>query len=78
MDFTKQHNIFDRTNSLTDKLSKDTLTQIDIKDINDFDELITKSMLVSKRKIKKTQLIPMVSNTRSSYTRSKRVEDHYI
>ena len=53
MDFTKQHNIFDRTNSLTDKLSKDTLTQIDIKDINDFDELITKSMLVSKRKIKK-------------------------
>lgn len=45
MDFTKQNNIFDRTTSLNNKLSKFTLTQADMKDINYLDELITKSIL---------------------------------
>lgn len=53
MDLTKQNDVFDRTNSLANKLSKDMLTQADMKKINDLDELLIKSMLVSERKIKK-------------------------
>ena len=53
IDFTKHNHIFDRTNSLTDKLSNGTHTQVDMKEINDLDELITKGVLVSERRIKK-------------------------
>ena len=55
MYFTTTNKIFDRTNNLNDKLSKDKLTSDDMKEINDLDELITKGMLASEEKIKKRQ-----------------------
>ena len=54
-DFTTTHKIFNRINRLKNKLSKDQLTLDDMKEINDLDELITKGMIASKKKIQKRQ-----------------------
>lgn len=53
MELTNQHRIFDRTNTLKDKIPKDALTHEDMEEINDLDELITNGMLALERKIKK-------------------------
>ena len=54
-DFTTTYKIFNRINRLKNKLSKDQLTLDDMKEINDLDELITKGMITSKKKIQKRQ-----------------------
>ena len=52
MAFTKQNNIFHRTNKLKEKLSNNLLNQKDTKEITELDELIISGMLMVERKIK--------------------------
>ena len=79
MAFTTKNKIFNRTNNLNDKISKDKLTPDDMKEINDLDELTTKGMLALEGKIRKIQNhYPWSPILKKIYVGSKLVDVCYL